>query len=125
LLAQRGGRGDLLAVAAVAAPRTRLEPARADPGWVCCVVVRPVTADAADLSERAPRLFAIVPEDQDGEDGPVMGYGMRLADGTAAFVWTEPYGGLGLFGTVDRMLTLVCMSGPARLVWLSPAAEGV
>jgi len=36
-------------------------------------------ADDADLSERAPRLFAIVPETPDGEDGPVIGYGMRLA----------------------------------------------
>jgi hypothetical protein len=82
-------------------------------------------ADATDLRERAPRLFAILHEDPDTEAEHVMGYGMRLPDGTAAFVWTEPEGGLGLFGTVDRLVALVCRSSLARLVWLGPAAEGV
>lgn len=79
--------------------------------------------EAIVLAE-APRLFAIVEEFDDGDDGPVAGW--VTAWGMAFDGYTEvvvPHGARMSVGTPQDALQLLSLGGvDARLVWLGPAA---
>jgi hypothetical protein len=86
------------------------------------------TTYESELQELAPRQFAVVYDPGGPFDMPVAGYGMQFRNGTAVFVWSGPDGGgygMGQFGSADRVVAVVGVMYPARLVWLSPAAEGL
>jgi len=63
-----------------------------------------------------PRVFAIVNEDRAGSEHAVAGWGLDLADGVI-FAWA---GGsaVAVFSSAERVLRMVEMTIPARLLWL-------
>jgi hypothetical protein len=87
--------------------------------------------DLSKLREMAPRPFAVVheiPADDEGpEDLAVAGWGLQMNDRTF-FAWSDTETGdrssVGVFTSAERVLWMVEMIAPARLVWMEPTEPG-
>lgn len=83
--------------------------------------------DLEALGEAVPRTFAIVYElsDDHGVSPGLVGWGWQLTDRTV-FVWRDvdetDRSAVGFFSTPDRVLWMVELVAPARLVWMAAVA---
>jgi hypothetical protein len=72
--------------------------------------------DVHNFPVTPPRVFAIINEDRAGGEDVVAGWGLDLADGVI-YTWA---GGsaVAVFSSAERVLRMVEMTIPARLLWL-------
>ena len=72
--------------------------------------------DLHDLEVTPPRVFAIVNEDRADSEQAVAGWGLDLSDGV---IFARAGGSaVAIFSSAERVLRMVEMTIPARLLWL-------